>query len=416
MPTVTERIQEVTQATATGKPRIALDTCCVQYYISNPPVQPWADCLDPVFRATVGGKVELYVSTVVVSELLTHVHFAHRHNTGYDPELDLLAIMNRHFQILDVTGDVLYSMTRPNLRNIAVVPDELDGEICTTGFAVLRPRLPEDTAFIFEIVKSNFFTEAMSRLAEAKSLYPAVDEVQIRQFPVIQPPTPIRAHFGRAISQLMRVTSSSGSSFIVSEAMFNSLLSRSFTGKLTAEWEAANADWVAAQVELQEHLPRLLLLSLIHQWNNRYGNKSRQNALLITALMKYAFLFQMEGNQRRRFHHFTPYHYGPFTKEIYDDLDRLQSEGLVSVEKDADEDKTRISLIDPDHAQIALVDLPEDIKEDVTTIIESYGDSNHNDLLRVVYEKYPAYAKKSYMYKTSHKSSPSKSTGWRRKK
>lgn len=106
MPTATERIQEVTQATATGKPRIALDTCCVQYYISNPPVQPWADCLDPIFQAAVDGRIELYVSTVVVSELLAHVYFANRHDAGYDPELDLLAIMNRHFQILEVDGAV----------------------------------------------------------------------------------------------------------------------------------------------------------------------------------------------------------------------------------------------------------------------------------------------------------------------
>ena len=112
MPTASERIQEVTQAMETGKPRIALDTCCVQYYISDPPVQPWADCLDPVFGAAVHGKVELYVSTVVVSELLSHVHFLHRDNAGYDPELDLLAILDRHFQILDVTRDIARSAGR----------------------------------------------------------------------------------------------------------------------------------------------------------------------------------------------------------------------------------------------------------------------------------------------------------------
>lgn len=106
MPTVTERLHDLMQAAGTGKPEVALDTCCVQYYISNPPVQPWADCLDPVFQAGLAGRVDLYVSTVVVSEILAHVHFANRHNSGYDPELDLLAIMNRHFQILDVDDTV----------------------------------------------------------------------------------------------------------------------------------------------------------------------------------------------------------------------------------------------------------------------------------------------------------------------
>ena len=35
-------------------------------------------------------------------------------------------------------GDVLVSMTRPNLNAVALVPKELDGEIASTGFDVLR--------------------------------------------------------------------------------------------------------------------------------------------------------------------------------------------------------------------------------------------------------------------------------------
>ncbi len=106
MPTAMQRIQEVTQNTNTAKPKLALDTNCVQYYINNPPLQPWADCLDPVFQAGLDGRVELYVSNVVVSELLAHVHFTNRVRAGYDPELDLLSILNRHFQILDVDGAI----------------------------------------------------------------------------------------------------------------------------------------------------------------------------------------------------------------------------------------------------------------------------------------------------------------------
>jgi type I restriction enzyme S subunit len=38
------------------------------------------------------------------------------------------------------TGDVIFATTRPNLKNIAIVPPELDNEICSTGFCVLRPK------------------------------------------------------------------------------------------------------------------------------------------------------------------------------------------------------------------------------------------------------------------------------------
>lgn len=133
MPMAMQRIREVTQNASTAKSKVAMDTNCVRYYISNPPVQPWADCLDPVFRAGLDGRVELYVSNVVVSELLAHVHFTNRHRSGYDPELDLLSILNRHFQILDVDGAVARAAGRlrgnyvPGEKMVLKTPDALIG-------------------------------------------------------------------------------------------------------------------------------------------------------------------------------------------------------------------------------------------------------------------------------------------------
>lgn len=182
--------------------------------------------------------------------------------------------------------------------------------------------------------------------------------------------------------------------FREAELCFTSLMSQAFTGELTAEWEAANAEWIAAQKALHERLPRLLVLALLMEKAKRARRAATE--VLVTALMKYAFLVQMEGNAaRRRLYHFVPYHYGPFAKELYADLQALQDEGLVRVESDPDEDKTRIVLIDPAKAQEALGELPDDLKEDAATIIETYGHLDHNALLRAVYEKYPSYARKS---------------------
>ncbi|AEJ61481.1 PilT protein domain protein [Spirochaeta thermophila DSM 6578] len=133
-----EQLQQILNGRVVQKPKVALDTCCVQYYIGDPPAQPWADCLDPVFRAALDGRIELYVSTVVVSELLAHVHFAHR-NTGYDPELDLLAILDRHFQVLDVNGDVARAAGRlrgtfvPGKKMSLKTPDALIGATSITN-------------------------------------------------------------------------------------------------------------------------------------------------------------------------------------------------------------------------------------------------------------------------------------------
>lgn len=129
-------IQEITNAVGSPRPRIGLDTNCVQYYLGN--IQPWADCLNPIFQAGINGEVDLYVSAVVVSELLAHAHFNSRNQVGYDPELNLLAILNRHFQILDVDEDIAKAAGRlrgnhvPSDKIVLKTPDALIG---ATSFA-----------------------------------------------------------------------------------------------------------------------------------------------------------------------------------------------------------------------------------------------------------------------------------------
>lgn len=179
----------------------------------------------------------------------------------------------------------------------------------------------------------------------------------------------------------------------------DSLLASAFTGELTTEWEIVNADWINAQTKLHERLPRLLLLVLIQAEVAR-AKKAAQTTILVTALMKYAFLLQMEGATGLRFYNFIPYYYGPFAKELYADLETLKAQGLINVEN-GDGDKTRITLSNPEKIESALSELPDDIREDVKTIIDSYGGLDHNALLKKVYEKYPAYATKSRLRRKS---------------
>lgn len=104
MPTVTEQLQALIQPIAGSLPKIGLDTNCVQYYLNA--IQPWADCLAPIFQAGLTGNAELYISTVVVSELLAHAHFDARSRAGYDPELTLMQTLQRNFKILEVSETI----------------------------------------------------------------------------------------------------------------------------------------------------------------------------------------------------------------------------------------------------------------------------------------------------------------------
>lgn len=194
--------------------------------------------------------------------------------------------------------------------------------------------------------------------------------------------------------------------------LLKSLLSLAFTGELTASWEAEHTEEIATQVAVLERLPRLTLLAFIR----RAQQQMRQRTILVTALMKYAFLFQMERRLRQPIYNFVPYKFGPFAKEVYSDLNTLQDEGLLSVKKEvriasrkdvAEELATYRPARDEYYIEIsipygkdkevdtAIKELDEQILGDIDSIINKYGHLDHDALLDVVYERYPKFARRS---------------------
>ena len=76
-------------------------------------------------------------------------------------------------------GDVLVSTVRPNLNAVALVPEELDGEICSTGFCVLRAnRDLAIPAFLFLWVRTPEFVQRIMRYARGIG-YPAVSDSDV---------------------------------------------------------------------------------------------------------------------------------------------------------------------------------------------------------------------------------------------
>jgi type I restriction enzyme S subunit len=84
-------------------------------------------------------------------------------------------------------GDVLVSMTRPNLNAVALVGSELDGAIGSTGFHVLRANESTDPRWLYFAVQNRSFVDAMSEVVQG-ALYPAVRPKDIRAFEVDPPP------------------------------------------------------------------------------------------------------------------------------------------------------------------------------------------------------------------------------------
>ena len=71
-------------------------------------------------------------------------------------------------------GDVLFATVRPERRAIGVVGQDLDGGVCSTGFAVLRPS-GIDPLTLARLMQSDFVNAQILRNS-AGIAYPAVDE------------------------------------------------------------------------------------------------------------------------------------------------------------------------------------------------------------------------------------------------
>lgn len=312
-------------------------------------------------------------------------------------------------------GDVLLNITGASIGRVAWAGEDIPPANVNQHVCIIRTKkdvlAPEYLAYS---LATPWYQHII--LNAPGSAQTGFNHSRVRALEILVPPMPVQRSFVTQVEALRQASDKCIAGLNDIEVTFQTLLSRAFTGELTAEWEAANAEWIAEQVEFHEQLPRLILLAFLRERANRAGRKAKEAAILVTAMMKYAFLLQMEGNGRRRLYQFVPYHYGPFAKDLYADLEKLQEDGLVTVDNDTDEDKTRIILADSAKADDALAVLPDDLKEDISAILNTYGDLDHNALLKTVYEKYPVYAKKSRIRKARKASSAGKKRGRRHRK
>lgn len=84
-------------------------------------------------------------------------------------------------------GDVLVSTVRPNLNAVAIVPEELDGEIASTGFCVLRANraLIEPRYLFYRAVSADFISLLSSKVRGAS--YPAVSDRDVKNIEIPVP-------------------------------------------------------------------------------------------------------------------------------------------------------------------------------------------------------------------------------------
>jgi len=155
-----------------------------------------------------------------------------------DPKaLTLDQAPSRAKQVLKM-GDVLVSMTRPNLNAVALVPAQLDGAIGSTGFHVLRSRWlkPE---FLFALVQTHDFIDAMTDVVQG-ALYPAVRPKDICAYSLSFETPAQQTRIVEKLEELLTDLDAGVAELKAAQKKLaqyrQSLLKAAVEGALTAEW------------------------------------------------------------------------------------------------------------------------------------------------------------------------------------
>jgi uncharacterized protein (DUF488 family) len=106
-----------------------------------------------------------------------------------------------------------------------------------------------------------------------------------------------------------------------------------------------------------------------------------------TELTKWSFLLRHEyaSGGGSSFYDFVPYRFGPFSFCLYQEVGKLEGQGLVATIESSTSQNWRIA----DDADF--VSPSEQTTEDIGDLVHEFGRRNLSSLVNYVYERYPAY-------------------------
>lgn len=85
-------------------------------------------------------------------------------------------------------SDVLFATVRPTLKRVALVPPDLDREIASTGYCVLRSNTEKvEPSYLYDCLLTDCFIDAMGKL-ERGANYPAVRDSDVFKAQIPLPP------------------------------------------------------------------------------------------------------------------------------------------------------------------------------------------------------------------------------------
>ena len=151
-------------------------------------------------------------------------------------------------------GDVLVSLTRPNLNAVALVPRELDNQIASTGFEVIKSLLV-DSRYVFALTRSKDFIDSISSVVQG-ALYPAAKSSDVQAYTFPLPPLAEQKIIADKLDTLLAQVETTKARLErvidILETFRQSVLIAAVNGKLTEKWRQDNST-KKVSYEVEEH-------------------------------------------------------------------------------------------------------------------------------------------------------------------
>jgi type I restriction enzyme, S subunit len=153
------------------------------------------------------------------------------------------------------SGDVIFSLVRPYLKNIAIVPQELDGQIASTAYCVMRPSPGTESSFIFYTLLQESFINSITTYGNSP---PSAHDDEFLAMKIVLAPTNEQHRIVSAIEQQFSRLDAGVAALKRAKAKLKryraAVLKAAVEGKLTETWRAEHPTTEPASLLLERIL------------------------------------------------------------------------------------------------------------------------------------------------------------------
>jgi type I restriction enzyme S subunit len=172
------------------------------------------------------------------------------------------------------SGDVLFSLVRPYLKNIALIPRQLDGAVGSTAFFVCRPATGVDSRFLHSALRRDSFISSVPTYGSSP---PAARDIEFERQRIPLAPSSEQVRIADALDELLSDLDAGVAALERVKKKLahyrSSVLKAAVEGALTAEWRKQHPDVEPASVLLDR-----ILTERRHRWEEDQLRKFKETA------------------------------------------------------------------------------------------------------------------------------------------